>query len=59
MNSYSTATAGGLRFGLWKGVTALNERHQLLAWMSLFSVALTDLYIRSVATGAITDLRIF
>jgi hypothetical protein len=59
VNSYSTATAGGLRFGLWKGVTALNERHQLLAWMSLFSVALTDLYIRSVATGAITDLRIF
>ena len=59
VNSYSTATAGMLRFALWKKATVLNERHQLFAWMSLFSVALTDLYIRSVASGCITDLRIF
>ncbi len=59
VNSYSTATAGDLRHSLWKLVTVLNERHQLFAWMSLFSVALTDLYIRCVATGCITDVRIF
>ena len=40
-------------------VTCLNGQHQLWAWMSLFSVALTDLYIRSVAAGLIADARLF
>ena len=59
VNSYSKVALGGLRHGLWKLVTVLNERHQPLAWASLFSVALTDVYIRLVATGAITDVRLF
>jgi hypothetical protein len=59
VNSYSRAALGNVRHGLWKLVTVLNERHQPLAWASLFSVALTDLYIRMVATGAITDARLF
>ncbi len=59
VNSYSTAALGGIRHTLWKLVTVLNERHMLFAWMSLFSVALTDLYIRSIATGCLTDLRLF
>ena len=28
------------------------------AWLSLFSVALTDLYIRLVSSGVIRDIRI-
>jgi hypothetical protein len=28
------------------------------AWFSLFSVALTDLYIRLCASGVLTDVRI-
>ena len=40
-------------------MTVLNERHQPLAWASLFGVALTDFYIRMVASGAITDVRLF
>jgi hypothetical protein len=59
VNSYSSAALGHVRHGLWKLVTVLNERHQVLAWSSLFSVALTDLYIRAVASGAITDARLF
>ncbi len=59
VNSYSTAFLGGLRFKLWKIVTKLNEKHMLFAWMSLFGVGLTDFYIRSVATGAFADFRIF
>jgi hypothetical protein len=58
VNSFSTATLGGLRFALWRTVTALNERHMFFAWTSLFSVALTDFYIRMVATGQWTDVRI-
>jgi len=59
VNSYSTASLGHARFGLWKLASVLNERHMVFAWMSLFSVALTDLYIRMVASGNLTDLRIF
>jgi len=58
VNSYSTAALGDIRQALWKLVTVLNERHMQFAWMSLFSVALTDLYIRLVATGCLTDLRL-
>jgi hypothetical protein len=44
---------------LWHWASRLNERHQLIAWCSLTSVALTDLYIRMVAMGMITDVRFF
>ena len=43
----------------WKLRHRLNERHMLIAWVSLFGVALTDLYIRLVANGVIPDLRFF
>jgi len=47
-----------LRYRLWRRVSRLNERHGLYAWISLFGVALTDLYVRLVASGAISDPRI-
>ncbi len=59
VDSYSKAALGGIRHRFWKLVTVLNERHQPLAWASLFSVALTDLYIRTVASGALADARLF
>jgi hypothetical protein len=59
VNSYSTARFGKLRHSLWKRVSTLNEKHMLFAWMSLFGVMLADLYVRSVACGAITDVRFF
>ena len=46
------------RYGLWRFITRLNERHPLFAWLSLFAVGLTDLYIRLVSMGIIRDLRI-
>jgi len=46
------------RHSVWHFVTRLNERHPTFAWLSLFSVGLTDLYIRLVAMGIIRDLRI-
>ena len=39
-------------------VSWCNGRHMLFAWCSLFSVALTDLYIRLCAMGVIHDWRI-
>jgi hypothetical protein len=38
--------------------SALNGRHMLFAWLSLFSVGLTDAYIRLCALGVISDFRI-
>ena len=46
------------RYRVWHVLSRLNERHPAFAWLSLFSVGLTDLYIRLVSMGVIRDLRI-
>jgi hypothetical protein len=46
------------RYSLWRFISRLNERHPMYAWLSLFSVGLTDLYIRLVSMGVIRDVRI-
>ena len=46
------------RYSLWRLISALNERHMLFAWISLYGVGLTDLYVRLVAMGVIHDLRL-
>jgi hypothetical protein len=46
-----------LRYRLWSVANRLNAHHGRYAWFSLFSVMLTDLYIRLAAMGFITDLR--
>jgi hypothetical protein len=48
---------GPLRYRVWRGLTRLNARHGLFAWLSLFSVVVADLYVRLVAMGVIGDLR--
>jgi hypothetical protein len=47
------------RYRFWKFVTPLNAKHMNLAWASLIFVALTDVYVRLVASGALTDYRLF
>ena len=59
VNSYSEAPLGMLRHKVWAVVSKLNTSHMAFAWVSLFGVALCDFYIRSVAAGAITDIRFF
>jgi len=48
-----------VRHSCWKGVTRFNEHHMLWAWCSLFWVGFTDFYVRMVASGVITDVRLF
>ncbi len=38
--------------------TALNYKHQLFAWLSLFSVAFADIYVRLLSMGVWSDVRI-
>ena len=58
LDCFSCSAFGPPRHSAWRVVTFLNERHMLWAWMSLFSVGLTDLYIRLLAAGYIKDIRI-
>ena len=48
-------SAAPFRHRLWKFITPLNARHMVFAWMSLVFVALTDVYVRLVASGTIHD----
>jgi hypothetical protein len=45
--------------GCWMGASKLNVDHQTWALISMFWVGFTDFYIRMVASGRITDIRIF
>ena len=48
-----------VRYKLWSWVSILNHKHPTYAWISLFGVALSDIYVRAVASGSITNLYFF
>jgi hypothetical protein len=48
-----------VRAACYAGCSRLNERHGKLAMASLFSVGLTDAYIRLCSMGYISDIRLF
>ena len=48
-----------IRYKAWTWVSKLNHSHPTYAWISLFVVALTDLYVRMVASGTITNFYFF
>jgi hypothetical protein len=48
-----------IRYRFWKIVTPLNAKHMNLAWASLLFVGFADVYVRLVASGALTDYRLF
>ncbi len=56
---YSCVAFGETRHKMWKGVSALNTRHMLWAWLSLFMVGFADFYIWMISSGMWTDIRIF
>ena len=47
-----------MRHRTYRCVSALNRRHMLWAWCSLFSVAFADLYVRLCSMGIWSDFRI-
>lgn len=49
----------GAGFQAYRCVSCLNRKHVNWAWFSLFSVALTDVYIRLCSMGVLRDIRIF
>lgn len=57
MDCFSCSSSAKVRHGLWQKFTILNLSHQQWAWVSMFSVWITDLYIRLAAAGVFTDPR--
>ena len=47
------------RLQAYRCVSCLNRRHMLWAWMSLFWVGFSDVYVRLCSMGVWTDWRIF
>jgi hypothetical protein len=46
-----------MRYRAWTFVSKLNTKHMELAWTTLFTLFITDLYIGLVASGTINDVR--
>ena len=55
LDCFSCSRANRTRHSAWKRLSGLNERHMVLAWASLFSVVIADLYIRLLALGVLSD----
>ena len=53
-----TLPKGGVGKACYGCTSALNRKHMLFAWCSLFTVAFSDVYVRLCSMGIITDLRI-
>ena len=58
IDCFSACSLNRARHTAWKGASVLNDRHMLFAWMSFLTVCSSDLYVRLVASGTITDLRL-
>jgi hypothetical protein len=59
LDCFTCTLAARSRHRLWRGVSVLNRMHAEWAWLSLFGVVLTDLYVRLAAAGVFHDPRIF
>jgi hypothetical protein len=58
LDCFSCSAVNRARHAAWKKASVLNERHMLFAWTSFVTVCGADLYVRLVAMGTITDLRL-
>ena len=57
MDCFSCSHGGEHAHSRWKIITALNRRHQMFAWLSLVWVGFSDVYVRLVSMGVITDFN--
>ncbi|MGH7789473.1 MAG: succinate dehydrogenase [Candidatus Binatia bacterium] len=55
LDCFTCDSAAKTRYGAWKKVSWLNQRHMLFAWISLIWVGFTDFYVRMVSMGYFHD----
>ena len=58
VDCFSCTRARRVRYTLWQRLTDLNRNHMWWAWTSLVTVTLSDVYVRLVQAGVLTDLAI-
>ncbi len=58
VDCYSCVKGGNARRKAYNWLSVLNRQHALWAWLSLFSLLITDVYIRLLLAGVITDFRL-
>ncbi len=57
VDCYSCVRGGNVRHKTYNWLSVLNRQHALWAWLSLFSLLATDIYLRLLQTGVITDFK--
>ncbi len=58
VDCYSCVKGGSARLRAYGWLSVLNRQHALWAWLSLFSLLITDIYIRLLLAGAMPDIRL-
>ena len=58
VDCYSCVTGGKARLRAYGWLSVLNRQHALWAWLSLFSLLITDIYVRLLIAGVVPDLQI-
>lgn len=56
---YDKLSKRPVRLKLYNCVSCLNQKHMIYAWLSLFTVGFSDLYVRLCSMGIWQDWRIF
>lgn len=59
LDCFSCQGKASFRYNLWRRVSEWNLRHGTWAWVSMFMVWGTDLYVRLLISGVIHDVRFF
>jgi hypothetical protein len=59
LDRFSGSVGARAGHAMWTCASALNKHHMSWAWLSLFGVALADLYVWMAAAGVIRDVRLF
>ena len=58
VDCYSCVTGSNYRLKAYNWLTVLNRQHALWAWLNLFWLLITDIYLRLVMAGLVTDFRL-
>jgi hypothetical protein len=59
IDCYTCVFAGKVRKRAFDLQSWWNSHHEALAWISLLTIFLADLYLRAISTGALTDIKFF
>ena len=58
IDCFSCTGARRVRYTLWQRLTDLNRNHMWWAWTSLVTVTVSDMYVRLLLAGVLTDPQI-